>query len=82
MWNYYVKGGSYQGYNIGFSANSITSSIHNVNVDKVMFGPVVYDNKQKVSLLKNSDWQSRSKIVQKTSNQLKFEHFEKRSRFF
>ena len=52
MWNYYVKGGSYQGYNIGFSVNNIISSINNDNVDKVMFGPVVYDNKEKITLLK------------------------------
>jgi len=68
MWNYYVKGGSYQGYNVGLSANSIISCIHDVNVDKVMFGPVVYDNKQKVSLLKTLISNLDQKLFEKHQN--------------
>ena len=54
MWNYYVKGGAYQGYNIGLSANDIInslSSISDTNI-KVFFGPIIYKDKEKIEILK------------------------------
>lgn len=51
MWNYYVKSGSYQGYNIGISVNRIIDSLPTQLVDSLMYGQVIHDNKQKISLL-------------------------------
>lgn len=51
MWNYYIKNGSYQGYCIGLSVNKILEIAPGSIIDSVMFGEVIYDNKQKTSLL-------------------------------
>lgn len=42
MWNYYVKGGNYQGYNIGISVKDIINSFSNITDEKVniYFGPI------------------------------------------
>lgn len=55
MWNYYVKGGNYQGYNIGFSIGKLLdcfSSIKNPDVD-VVHGKVLYKEKEQIDLLKD-----------------------------
>lgn len=51
MWNYYVKNGTYQGYNIGISVNKVIEALPSQNVDSILFGQIVYDSKQKVELL-------------------------------
>lgn len=55
MWNYYVKGGNYQGYNIQISISDFLdcfTPITNPRVD-VFYGKVIYNEKEKVEILKN-----------------------------
>jgi len=55
MWNYYVKGGNYQGYNIGFGISQLLdcfSTIENPEVD-VFYGQVIYREKDQINLLKD-----------------------------
>lgn len=54
MWNYYVKGGNYQGYNIGISVKDIINSFSNITDEKVniYFGPIIYTDREKIELLK------------------------------
>ena len=60
MWNYYVKGNAYQGYNIGFKTEMFENTQRNRNVgffEKNGFfylnmGKVIYDNKEKQNILK------------------------------
>ena len=55
MWNYYVKGGNYQGYNIQLSVNDFLgcfAPVKNPRID-VFYGKVVYREKEKVEILKN-----------------------------
>ena len=56
MWNYYIKGGSYQGYNIGFDsellmAEAIEKSCGRYNYD-LKQEKVIYDEKEQISLIK------------------------------
>jgi len=55
LWNYYVKGGNYQGYNIGFSISQLLdcfSTNENPEVD-VFYGKVIYKERDQVNLLKD-----------------------------
>lgn len=55
MWNYYVKNGKYQGYNIGFGISHLLDcflSISNPEVD-VFYGQVIYKEKDQIRLLKD-----------------------------
>ncbi|MEA5026968.1 MAG: DUF2971 domain-containing protein [Erysipelotrichaceae bacterium] len=55
MWNYYVKGGNYQGYNLQISVNDFLdcfATITNPRID-VFYGKVIYNEKEKVEILKN-----------------------------
>jgi len=70
MWNYYVKDGAYQGYNIGFSIEKLLdcfSSIQNPQID-VVYGKVIYREKEQIGLLKDmllaADAKYREKIEQ------------------
>lgn len=54
MWNYYVKSGNYQGYNLIISVNNFLdcfAPIKNPDVD-VFYGKVVYREKDKAEILK------------------------------
>ena len=51
MWNYYLKDGSYRGYNIGLSLNAIVDQIPQTIVDRIMFGRIIYKDSDKISLL-------------------------------
>lgn len=55
MWNYYVKGANYQGYNIGLSVNEIVKvlSAKLGNHVKLFYGQVIYNDKEKIEILKN-----------------------------
>ncbi len=55
LWNYYVKSGNYQGYNLGFNINKFLdcfSIIKNRDVN-VYYGKVVYNNRKKIDILKD-----------------------------
>lgn len=56
MWNYYVKGNKYQGYNLGISVNDIVSSLSSMTQhnSKLFYGPVIYSNKEKIDTLKKA----------------------------
>lgn len=56
MWNYYVKGGNYQGYNIGFSVKNIVESFAAITDHKIslFYGPVIYKSKEQVTLIKHA----------------------------
>lgn len=71
MWNYYVKNGTYQGYNIGLSANKIVEQVPSAIVDNVMYGGVVYDNKEKVSLLASLIMEADNKLFSVLNNEKK-----------
>lgn len=54
MWNYYVKAGNYQGYNLIISVSNLLdcfTPIKNPDVD-VFYGKVIYQNKDKMDILK------------------------------
>ncbi|WP_019228247.1 DUF2971 domain-containing protein [Sedimentibacter sp. B4] len=55
MWNYYVKNGTYQGYNIGLSVNDIVKLLYNKigKYGKLFYGQVIYSDKEKIEILKN-----------------------------
>ncbi|MBN7772192.1 DUF2971 domain-containing protein [Clostridium aminobutyricum] len=55
MWNYYVKGGNYQGYNFGLTVNSILKSfsfLKNENVE-LLYGKVMYKESEQIQYLEN-----------------------------
>lgn len=55
MWNYYVKGGNYQGYNMGLSISKLLdcfSNISNPEID-VFYGKVIYKERDQINLLKD-----------------------------
>lgn len=54
MWNYYVKSGTYQGYNIGLSVNDLVKLLYDKigKHGKLFYGPVIYNDKEKVEILK------------------------------
>jgi hypothetical protein len=62
MWNYYIKNGSYQGYNIGLSVNKIVEQVPQSIVDNVLYGGVIYDNKEKINLLASLILETDSKL--------------------
>lgn len=45
MWNYYIKNGKYQGYNIGISLRNIIENLESLEYDdyEMWYGPVVYN---------------------------------------
>ncbi|BCN30978.1 DUF2971 domain-containing protein [Anaeromicropila herbilytica] len=54
MWNYYVKGGNYQGYNLGIAVNSILksfSALKNENIE-LLYGKVLYNESEQIRYLK------------------------------
>lgn len=57
MWNYYVKNGSYQGYNIGIRVASFLEEINKSLPDKsnvsIYYGKVLYQNKEQQNEIKN-----------------------------
>ena len=51
MWNYYVKSGRYQGYNIGFNIEKLLKTFdtikpHTTDPFEVLYGSVIYDSKK------------------------------------
>ncbi|NPV89868.1 MAG: DUF2971 domain-containing protein [Firmicutes bacterium] len=50
MWNYYVRNGSYRGYNLGLRRAIIIDWFHQLNNDKIKLveGRVIYDRKKQV----------------------------------
>jgi hypothetical protein len=75
MWNYYVKGGNYQGYNIGLSISKLLdcfSTITNPEID-VFYGKVIYKERDQINLLKDlllkADQDLEDKLRQATSSE-------------
>lgn len=54
MWNYYIKDGNYQGYNIGFTVNRILNCFDSIIDSKVFinYGEVIYDENEQIKILK------------------------------
>lgn len=54
MWNYYVKGGNYQGYNLGLAINNILKSFLVLKDDNVelLYGKVLYKEADQIDYLK------------------------------
>jgi hypothetical protein len=66
MWNYYVKNGNYQGYNLGVNVNVIKKKIKNILKNKnsgikIFNGKVVYDHKEQAENL----WNKIDRVVEK-----------------
>lgn len=55
MWNYYIKGGNYQGYNLGLAANSILKSFSDFKKENIelLYGKVLYTVSEQVKYLKD-----------------------------
>ncbi len=55
MWNYYVKGGNYQGYNLGLAINGILKSFSVLKDENVelLYGKVIYKESEQISYLKD-----------------------------
>lgn len=53
MWNYYVKNGNYQGYNLGFTINQMLNCFDTINESKVsvLYGDVIYDESMQIEIL-------------------------------
>lgn len=74
MWNYYVKGGNYQGYNISFSVKNIVeafSSITNQSVT-LFYGPVIYKEKEQVEEIKKALVEIDEKLQKALENESNF----------
>lgn len=56
MWNYYVKGSNYEGYNIRIDAMKLAQHLETVgdNRTKFLYGPVLYQDGRKKKLLKET----------------------------
>lgn len=54
MWNYYVKGGNYQGYNLGIAINSVLKSFYDLKSENVelLYGEVLYKEPEQIRFLK------------------------------
>lgn len=54
MWNYYVKGGNYQGYNLGIAINSVLKSFSDLKSENVelLYGEVLYKESEQIKYLK------------------------------
>lgn len=54
MWNYYVKGGNYQGYNLGLAVNGIIKSFSVLKKDNIelLYGKVLYNESEQIRYLK------------------------------
>jgi hypothetical protein len=54
MWNYYVKNESYMGYNVGLSVGGIVDNISRIigSQVKLFYGQVIYNDKDKIEILK------------------------------
>lgn len=65
MWNYYLKSGSYQGYNIGLPVRELLKGFSNIKDPKIsiFYGPIIYKDKIKTDVLVNS--------IKKTDDELK-----------
>ncbi len=53
MWNYYVKNGNYQGYNICFTINQLVKCLERINISnmRVFYGQVLYTDKEQTAAL-------------------------------
>ena len=53
MWNYYVKNGIYQGYNLGIDRNFINERFSNCRNNEIEFidGKVIYDEKEQIKMI-------------------------------
>ena len=52
MWNYYVKGNNYLGYNFKISIENIVKSLNNVR-GKILHGKIVYEMEEQKEIIKN-----------------------------
>lgn len=72
MWNYYIKRGAYQGYNIGFSINDLLSGFSKIK-DKnvcIFYGPIIYKNRIKIDILKNLIKRTDEELFSNSQSQL------------
>ena len=55
MWNYYVKDGNYQGYNLGLQINHIIKSFSRLDDENItlFYGNVIYKDTEKIEYLKS-----------------------------
>lgn len=53
MWNYYVKNGAYQGYNLGINIKVINSCFARIQEVKLISGKVIYDRKKQINIIYN-----------------------------
>jgi hypothetical protein len=53
MWNYYVKNGNYQGYNICFTINQLVKCLERISINnmRVFYGQVLYTDKEQTAAL-------------------------------
>ncbi len=54
MWNYYIKDGNYQGYNLGLAVNGIIksfSALKKTNI-KLLYGKVLYNESEQIRYLR------------------------------
>lgn len=54
MWNYYVNGGNYQGYNVGITVNSILKSFSVLKKENIelLYGKVLCNKLEQIRYLK------------------------------
>ncbi len=53
MWNYYVKNGNYQGYNLCFTINKLVKCLEGISINnmRVFYGQVLYTDKEQTAAL-------------------------------
>ena len=72
MWNYYVKNGKYEGYNIGFTRDGILDCFEDSNIITHTQGPVIYSRNEQESMLEKiiniADNDFKNEKIQRSNN--------------
>lgn len=78
MWNYYVKNGNYQGYNIGFTVNRLLECFENIKYEgiKIYYGQVTYLFDEQVEILKKLLLEASQNVSKKDIEEISSESLE------
>jgi len=72
MWNYYVKNGKYEGYNIGFTLKGILDCLNDSNIINYTQGSVIYSRNEQESMLEKiiniADNDFKNEKIQRSNN--------------
>lgn len=75
MWNYYVKDGNYQGYNIGFTVKQLLDCFLSIDEPDVFYGRVIYDAREQINFLKDLILDTNQELTERVEQYGKPEQF-------